>query len=152
MSQTLVNGKVQRNIQPTRCGCTIRATIYFRWVVLSLFPFDFCLCHCISLSREFSSTIRLVSRQTTKQHCPPFLFTDFCSLAPEKFNGSENVGATLPWGSDSSRPLLCSFFLSTSARSFTVKRTLIAHTVTPQWDNVNYEQFCKSRHNRGAAG
>lgn len=36
--------------------------------------------------------------------------------------------------------------------SFTVKRTLIARTVTPQWDNVNYEQFRKSKHNRGAAG
>lgn len=44
------------------------------------------------------------------------------------------------------------FHLLSTRGFFTVKQTLIARTVTPQRDNVNYEQFRKSKYNRGAAG
>lgn len=44
------------------------------------------------------------------------------------------------------------FHLLSTHESFTVKQTLITRTVTPRRDNVNYEQFRKSKHNRGAAG
>lgn len=100
---------------------------------------------------EFSSTVLW---SLGKQHRPPFhgFLLVGAGKVQRKRERWSDVATRLR--SDSPCPLLCSLFSSSRAArgSFTVKRTLIARTVTPQWDNVNYEQFRKSRHNRGAAG
>lgn len=55
---------------------------------------DFYLCHLFVIRRT-KYRLSTILWSLGKQHRPPFPFADFCSSAPEKFNGSENVGVTL---------------------------------------------------------